>query len=172
METLDYNHDSVDTILSTKQFEEISECLSNLAFKLRITSVLLVDSAGQVISQNMQTSKKLDSTLISTLTANSYAAAKEMAKILGEDSNFKMVLHEGTVHNIFVASANRDYFLVVIFETGVALGMVRLFMKKTIAQLLPVLSRIEDPEIKMNQVFDQRFQSLLGEELDRSFKDL
>jgi len=171
METKEYHSDSIDTMLSREQFEDISECLSNLAEKLGVTAILLVNSSGQTVAQKVRSSWSLDSTILSTLTASSYAAAKEMARILGERSNFRMVLHEGEHHNVYVSSVNRDFSLIIIFETGVALGMVRLFAKKTIAQLLSVLPERGEGIDKINHLFDRRFQSLLGEELDRTLRD-
>lgn len=62
--------------------------------------------------------------------------------------------------------------IIVVFETGVALGMVRLFTKKTIEQLLPILSGQGEGRIRMEKLFDGQFRNLLGEELDRSFPEL
>ena len=164
--------DSLNVFLSTEQFDKVTEHLSNLAEKLRITAVILVDSSGRTISQKVRDSTKIDMTVLSTLAASSYAAAKEMAKILGEKSNFKMMLLEGNQYNMHIAHVSTDYFLVVVFEPGIALGMVRLFTKKTTAQLIPILTRREEGSIKLNRLIDQRFQSLLGDELDRSLTEL
>ncbi len=172
MEVPDRTRDAAQIILSKEQFEEVSDCLSNLAEKLRVTATLLVNSGGRIIAKKVLGSSKVDPTLLSTLAASSYAAAREMARILGEKSNFKMVLHEGEGHNVFVASVNKDFFLIVIFESGVALGMVRLFTKKTIMQLLPILSKKDKKNVEIKQIFNRRFQAMLGEELDRSFKEL
>jgi len=171
METINHRRESVDTFLSKAQFEEVSDRLSNLAEKLGVTAVLLVNSSGQTIAQKVRSSWDIDSTILSTLTASSYAAAKEMARILSEESNFKMVLHEGEHRNVYISSVNRDFFLIVVFKSGVALGMVRLFAKKTITQLVSVLPKRGEGSVSMDQIFDRRFQSLLGEELDRSFKN-
>jgi len=161
----------VGTILSQQQFEKISGCLLDLAEKLRVSAVLLVNSSGRVVTQKIGSSWKVDSTLLSTLTASSYAAAKEIARLLGEKDNFKMVLHEGKDHNVYVSTVNENFFLIVAFESGVALGMVRLFTKRTISQLLPVLSEEEEGGIRLEHVFDRKFQTLLGDELDRTFKE-
>lgn len=170
MKTLNRSDHTVDTILSERQFEEVSDCLSALAEKLRVTAVLLVTSGGRIVAQKVGGGWKGNPTLLSTLAASSYAAAKEMAKILEETENFQMVLHEGEKRSVFVSSVDGDFFVIVVFESGVALGMVRLFTKRTVAQLLAVLSRREEA-VKMGQVFDRKFQSLLGEELDRSFRE-
>ena len=59
--------------------------------------------------------------------------------------------------------------MLVVFESGVALGMVRLFIKRTIARLRAVLSHHEK-DGRNDQIFDRHFQTLLGEELERSLK--
>ncbi|MFH1942376.1 MAG: roadblock/LC7 domain-containing protein [bacterium] len=171
MESTGHRIDPLNTILSQKQYDEISECLAGLAEKLQITAVLLVDSGGRVLSQKMHPTCHLNATLLSTLSASTYAAAKEMARIVGEAENFKMVLHEGERYNIYVANIDGDCCLVVVFERGVALGMVRLFTMKTISRLLPVLAKKDDGGVQLNQVFDRQFRSLLNEELDRTFRE-
>jgi predicted regulator of Ras-like GTPase activity (Roadblock/LC7/MglB family) len=162
----------IDTIISKDQFLKINDCLSDLAGKLSISAILLVNSAGQVISRKTSGSWTGDVTLFSTLVASCYSAAKEMAKLVKEESNFKMVLHEGKYHNVFVASVNPGFFLIVVFKTGVALGMVRLFTRKTIDHLIPLLSRRQDGRTQLGHVINQQFQSLLDQELDRSFTEI
>ena len=79
--------DTLSKILSEKQYAEITECLSGLAQKLRITAVILADSTGRVVSEKIAGQGSIDTTLLSALAANAYAAAQEMARILGEKDN-------------------------------------------------------------------------------------
>lgn len=171
MNEFNIHQNALTQALSKRQFEEISECLSALAAKLRIAATILTDSTGRMLSQHVL-NKEINTTLLSTLTANTYAAAQEMARLIGDRSNFKMVLHEGHRYNIFVANVNGEYFLSVVFEPGVAMGMVRIFIKKTILSLLPILARKDENEESLDQVFDDNFESLLDEELDRSLKEI
>ncbi len=159
-------------MLSQKQFDEISDCLSELARKLRVTALLLIDSGGRIIAQHMLEEWKVNATILAVLTASTHAASREMARLLRESSNFKMVLYEGEEHNAYVSAAGENTFLVVVFESSVALGMVRLFTKRTIARLMPVLNRQDAPSVGMDQIFDNRFQTILDDELDRSFKEM
>ena len=156
-------------VLSERQYQEVSVCLTELAAKLRISAVILVDSSGHVLARKVREAFAGSSTL-STLAASTYAASAEMARILGEPGNFKMVLHEGSTRNVFVSSVNSDTFLVIVFETGVAVGMVRLFTKKTLEALLPVISRSEG-STRMDHLIDRDFKSLLDERLDSTFKE-
>jgi len=153
---------TVEPVLSREQFEKITGSMSALASKLRVEAVLLVNSSGRTIASSIRSGWQGDTTLLSTLAASSFAAANEMARILGEKEQFRMVLHEGKENNIFLSSIHPGYFLVVVFEKGVALGMVRLFTKKTIAELLPVLSK-QTASNEDRNIFDGRFQSLLDD---------
>jgi predicted regulator of Ras-like GTPase activity (Roadblock/LC7/MglB family) len=160
----------VDQSFSKEQFEGVLECLSELVDKLRVSAVLLINSSGRILARKTGTSDNGDPAVMGTLAASSYLAAGEMASMLGEKSNFKMVLHEGEKQNIFISSAGEEYYLVIIFETHVALGMVRLFAKRAIQKLFPILKQ-EQHAARFDALFDRHFQTLLGEELDRTFKD-
>ncbi len=170
MNPVDYHRRTVEPILSKEQFEKISDSMAALATKLRVEAVLLVSSSGRVIASNIRTGWRGDTTLLSTLAASSFSAANEMARILGEGEHFRMVLHEGAQHNIFVSTVTPRYFLVVVFEKGVALGMVRIFTKKSVAELAVVLNE-ENESTEDSNIFDGNFQTLLDNELDRSLKD-
>ncbi len=155
---------------SEQQYREVSLCLSELAGKLRVSAVILVDSAGHVLARKVSDAFA-GSAGLSTLAASTYAAAAEMARILGEPGNFKMVLHEGSARNVFISSVTPSIFLIVVFETGVAAGMVRLFTRKAIEALLPVVSRT-DGSTRMDSFIDREFKSLLDQKLDDTFKEL
>ena len=163
------NHNESVSVLSSVQYERVSECLSGLAEKLSIVSVLLVDSGGRIISHRTQSAKSFDQTILGTLCASSFAAAKEMASRVEDRSNFKMILFEGDQLNLFISSVNLNTLLVIVFETGVAVGMVRLFVRKTIEALKPILgSEGEDTE-HLRKIFNGQFNKQLDAELDRLF---
>jgi len=157
--------------ISEEQFRKVTDCLNDLAAKLHVTALLLVDSTGQILAKKNQSNLKMDQTLIATLAASSYAAAREMARISGEKKNFQMVLYEGETQNLFISSIDKNCFLMVVFEKGVALGMVRLFTKRTILQLTPLLAEHSKEETETNQIFTDQFQRQLDQELDQSFKE-
>ncbi len=168
-----FNHSKnlSNQILTREQFEKITACLSSLAEKLRVNMILLINSSGQIVAKRVSSSWQGDSSVLSSLTANSYAASKEMARLLGEASNFRTVLYEGREQNMMISQINADFFLAVAFKKGVAIGMVRLFTKKTIEQLLPILIQKKEGRTEIKQIFDNQFQNLLGDALDRSFKE-
>jgi predicted regulator of Ras-like GTPase activity (Roadblock/LC7/MglB family) len=168
----DNMNQQLDSVLTKEQFDGLFACLADLAAKLRLMAVLLVDGSGRILAQKMGEGWK-DNRLegLAALTAGSFSASNEMARLLGEANRFRMVLHEGQKRNIFVCSVSPQYFLVVVFESGTALGMIRLFTKRTVEQLVPILSESSVSTQDLGQVFDRNFESLLGEELDRSLRD-
>ena len=166
-----FNPDSIENILTQSQFEGITQSMNSLAKKLRVSALILVNSSGRIVAKDVRDDWRGDITLISTLTASSFAAANEMARILGEPSNFNMVLHEGETQNIYVSTVTDSFFLIIIFQKGVALGMVRLFTKRTIEQLKSVLKTKTGEDHRINEVINDRFESLLSDELDRSLKE-
>lgn len=154
---------------SKAKFESAAVCLTQLFEKLRLNAVLLVDHSGRIMAQKTAESRT-DPNALATLAAGSYAAMRELAGRIGEKTNFKMVLHEGEVHNIFISAVGREHFLMVISGKNIALGMVRLFTKRTIEELEPLLKE-RSPENSMDALFDDNFQSLLSDELDRSLRE-
>ncbi len=157
--------------LTQDQFEELSECLAQFAVKLGVSAVFLVTGSGEILAKKVRPGWTADDTVLSTLAAGSFAAANEMASVLNEPANFEMVLHEGRTRNVFVCNVNGSFFLIVIFEKGVALGLVRLFTRKTVEKLIPVLSRKQMAPLRTDNLFDDRFGSLLDDALDRSLKE-
>jgi predicted regulator of Ras-like GTPase activity (Roadblock/LC7/MglB family) len=166
------SNNALDAFLSKEQFDRIFSCLADLAAKLRLMAVLLIDTSGRILAQKMGEGWK-DTRLegLAALSAGSFSASNEIARLLGEQGRFKMVLHEGQQRNIFMCSVGPRYFLAVVFESGTALGMIRLFMKKTVEELVPILS--DDPRSSqdLGRMFDGKFETLLGDELDRAFID-
>lgn len=156
------------TFLTQAQFEQIMASLSDLAQKLQVMAILLVDGTGRILAQQIGKGwKGSHLEILSNLTAGQFSASNELALRLGEKDGFKMVLHEGKNRNVFVCAVDSDHFLIVIFETGTALGMIRLFTKRTVEQLIPILSHpAQNPE---KEIFNSTFESLLDDALDRSF---
>jgi predicted regulator of Ras-like GTPase activity (Roadblock/LC7/MglB family) len=155
--------------MSETQYNQVLSCLNELAQKLKLSAVFLVDGAGRILAETCRNPGKYDTTVLATLASGSYSAANEMSRQLGEKNNIKMMLHEGDKLNMFMSSVTDDIFLAIIFETGIALGMVRLFAKRTLLRLQPILN--EQSKNQFEALFDQHFQGLLDEKLDQSFLD-
>ncbi|HEX9933972.1 MAG TPA: roadblock/LC7 domain-containing protein [bacterium] len=159
------------SVLTKEQFDRAFALLSDLAAKLRVSAVFLTDGTGRILAAKKSSGFSVDATVFSALTAASASATNEMARLLGEAEPFQMVLHEGRRRNAFVCSVGLDCFLIVVFDSGTALGMIRLLTKRAVEALTPVLTQPPAEEFDLQQAIGGDFGSLLGDELDRTFKE-
>jgi len=157
------------TILSSEQFEGIKKCLAELYAKTKATAVLFADLAGQLIGERGDTSK-INTTVLAALAAADFSATAEMAKLVGEEARFKLLFHEGEKNNVYLTNVGEQYFLIIIFDSNVALGMVRVYTKKAVEALTKLISEGGSGK-SIGDMIDDDFGDLLANELDSSFKD-
>ncbi len=155
-------------ILNAKQFDEITKILTELAAKTKASTILLADISGQLITQRGNT-EEINTAILSALAASDFAATSEMAKLVGEEAKFKLLFHEGEKRNVYLSNIGDNFFLVVVFDVSVTLGLVRIYTKKAIQNLINVFESSESDE-EASKVIDQDFSSMLGDMLDESFK--
>ena len=91
-----------------------------------------------------------------------------MAKLIGEEAKFKLLFHEGEKRNVYLSNVGDNFFLVVIFDVSVTLGLVRIYTKKAIQNLMTIFEEAGEDDDK--EIFDSDFSDLLGDVLDESFK--
>ncbi len=154
-------------ILNGKQYDAITKILSELATKTKASAILFADMSGQLISQRGNT-EDMNTTVLSALAASDFAATSEMAKLVGEEAKFKLLFHEGEKRNVYLSNVGDDFFLVVVFDVSVTLGLIRIYTKKAIEDLNQALS--EDQEEHEENIIDSDFSTLLGDALDDTFK--
>ena len=161
---------SRQVILNGKQFEGITKILSELASKTKASAILFADMSGQLISQRGNTDN-MNTTVLSALAASDFAATAEMAKLVGEDAKFKLLFHEGEKRNVYLSNVGENFFLVVVFDVSVTLGLIRIYTKKAIQNLLALFDAEDgSDEGQKDGLLDSDFSSLLGDALDETFK--
>ncbi len=159
---------SRQVILNGKQYDIITKVLSELATKTKASAILFADMSGQLISQRGNT-ENMNTTVLSALAANDFAATSEMAKLVGEEAKFKLLFHEGDKRNVYLSNVGDDFFLVVVFDVSVTLGLIRIYTKKAIEDLATALEENSDDD-QDSQIIDSDFSTLLGDALDDTFK--
>ena len=126
---------------------------------------LLVDKEGHLVTRRgeaMQTSMES----ISALIAGSFAATKEMARLLGE-TEFSILFHQGARDSIQLQLVGNRTLLAILFDGRTNLGMVRFYAQETAARLTDVLVDISSQEREAHLSAD--FQSDAEDALDRIF---
>ena len=157
-------------VLPTRQLDKVEQHLSRLYDKTGATCALLIDISGQLISYK-GTAEGVDLAGLAALAASDMAAVTEMARLVGERERFKLLFHEGENYNVLISTVGESFLLVVIFKTSVRIGLVRLFTKETVADLLEVAGRLEAARGRVAQIVDADFTTSLASELERAFSD-
>jgi len=152
---------------SVRQLEEINVCLTNLRWETEARCVLLADITGQLIEEQ-GISGQMNTAVLSALAAGQLAATKEMARLVGEQARFKLLLHEGERQSVYLSDVGEEMLLVTVFENSTPIGMVRLFTRTTVEQLKEIAQEARAEEEEAEDDFTVDFGQLLADELDFS----
>ncbi|MFQ5504629.1 MAG: roadblock/LC7 domain-containing protein, partial [Planctomycetota bacterium] len=97
---------------------------------------LLVDKEGHMVTKSGD-AKSINMDTISALVAGSFAATKEMAKLLGEE-HFTALFHQGERDNIQLSLVGDRTLLTILFDDRTTVGMVRLYGNEACKKLCKV----------------------------------
>jgi predicted regulator of Ras-like GTPase activity (Roadblock/LC7/MglB family) len=119
--------------------ESINAILDAFLKQSAAKCALLVDKDGHMVTWRGQT-KKIDLDTISALVAGSFAATREMAKLLGEEE-FSALFHQGRSDNIQLSLVGDRALLTSIFDDTTTVGMVRLYATEAAKRLATLFQR-------------------------------
>ncbi|MBN1936825.1 MAG: roadblock/LC7 domain-containing protein [Anaerolineae bacterium] len=158
--------------LSEEQIEAIDKCLEHLHWETDARCVLLADITGQLIS-GLGASDQMNTAVLSALAAGEIAATKEMANLVGEQARFRMVLHEGLRNSVYLSDVGEEMLLITVFETQTPIGMVRLFTKEVVADLIKIIAQSKTPgaQNSAERAELDGFDSQFFEKLDASLSE-
>ena len=134
--------------------------------------VLLVDNEGHMVTRQGVT-REFDVDTISALVAGSFAATKEMARVLGEDE-FSVLFHQGKTDSIQLSLVGERTLLTTIFDDSTTVGMVRLYASETTKRLEEIFikherQRAADPENAPSPDLSEGFVGDAKDRLDDLF---
>lgn len=130
--------------------EDIERIDKLLAEFLRLSGAkcaLLIDKEGHLVTKRGEV-RTVDMDTISALVAGSFAATKEMARLLGEEE-FTALYHQGHRDNIQLSLVGDRTLLTILFDDRTTVGMVRLYANETAKKLAEIykdaIERTQDP---------------------------
>ena len=97
---------------------------------------LLIDKEGHLVTKRGE-QRTIDIDTISALVAGSFAATKEMARLLGEEE-FTAMFHQGERDNIQLSLVGDRTLLTILFDDRTTVGMVRLYANETAKKLADI----------------------------------
>ena len=146
-------------------YERVDQQLQDLLDTTGVRYGLLVDRKGFVLSHKealwAPRPPALDS--VATLVASNAAATAALANLLGERT-FSEQIHQGENGTLYVESVGTDSLLTLIFDASVPLGKVKVYAKKSIAQIAAILDELKDiPPVQLGEDFSAGATSLLDD---------
>ncbi len=162
-----------DLVLYDEEFSRIKDSLNRLASDANANVVFLVDKNGQQIAA-VGDLQSLDTTSLASLTAGNVAATDGLARLIGE-KEFSILFHEGEKDNIHISIVAQRVILVVIFDERTSLGLVRLRVRRAMAELEKIFAEIALKAEKDKQIltadFDSPFAEITDDDIDRLFSE-
>lgn len=156
-------------VMYDEEFQEINRIMGCLLKEANARVIFLVDKNGQLISGVGETDK-FDTTSLASLTAGNIAATGGLAKLIGE-KEFSILFHEGEKDNLHISIVGGRVILVVLFDAGSSLGLVRLRVKRVSTELSAIFARLlvkaEEKEKCGNSDFP--FAEITDDDIDNLF---
>jgi CheY-like chemotaxis protein len=157
------------TIMSDRAFEAINERLERLCYDVGARCVFMADMQGQRLAE-VGTTEGLDSTMLLALLAGGFATSSELARRYNQGDAVNLNFQEGKLYDIYSANVGDNLIIAMVFDRRTEksrIGMVWLYTRRAIDELLSVLSGLEDE--RPDQVLEEDFSSSVIAELETAF---
>jgi predicted regulator of Ras-like GTPase activity (Roadblock/LC7/MglB family) len=121
-----------------EQINSIDKILQEDLIEEGVHSVILIDMAGNIISDLDNGKKKHDVYSLAALAAGNFGAVSTMAKMIGEE-DFSLLFHKGDEESIHFSKVMEDFLLITIFGSDMSLGFMRLKVNESIGKITKIL---------------------------------
>lgn len=121
---------------------------------------ILIDKEGHMVTKVGSTGE-IDLQSVSALVAGSYAATREMARLLGEDE-FSVLFHQGKKDSVQLTLVGDRTILATVFDERTTIGMVRLYATEASEKLAKIFGQITTRPPKDDEGLKDFSQSAKG----------
>lgn len=167
MAMMDQKLRSERLVFYEKDVQRIDEEIDGLLELSGSRCAFLIDRDGHLVTRRGDAvQNSLES--ISALVAGSFAATREMARLLGEDE-FATLFHQGERESIQISLVGERALLAMVFDQRTNLGMVRYYAVESVRRLGEILNEIDKREAPSQSGLASDFSSSAAAALDRLF---
>lgn len=124
-------------IILPQQVALIDQCLQRLVDNCVGSCAFLLDRSGQMITSRGDGCEG-NLVLLGALIGGSFASAREIARLLGEDQ-FQTLFQQGQKQHIMTSAVGSQWLLSVIFGRKTQMGLVRVLSSQTVGELCGIL---------------------------------
>jgi len=114
-------------LIKKRQLDFISETLDCQLIQTGITSVILIDLAGNILTNLSNGEHDFDLYSLASLTAGNFGAVTALLDQIGEPE-LTLLFNQGQMLNIYFRKILADYILIAVFDKSISLGFLRLKM--------------------------------------------
>jgi predicted regulator of Ras-like GTPase activity (Roadblock/LC7/MglB family) len=149
--------------------DKIDKMLEEMLRLSKAKCALLIDKDGHLVTKQGGSSS-YDTDTIAALVAGSFAATKEMARILGEEE-FSVLFHQGKKDNIHLTLVGNRTLLAIIFDDKTTVGMVRLYSNEVTKKMVGVFTDASKKGQAGGAQIDKGYAQAAGSKVDEFFRD-
>lgn len=128
---------------------------------------LLIDKEGHLVTRRGE-AVGTSMEAIAALVAGSFAATKEMARLLGE-SEFTVMFHQGARDSIQLQLVGNRTLLAVLFDERTNMGLVRFYAQEASQHIAVILGEIETRPESEDQGLGKNFSADASAALENLF---
>ncbi len=148
--------------------DQVRVCLDELQSETGAYTTFLLTTGGQVVDV-VGSTQGLDIATLSALMAGNFLAAHEIARMLGQESTFKVSYHESDQYKVYAYGVGASFLLVIVFGKETPPGVVWLYARRAADELVPLLAD-QQGAARLQEVLDGDFEVDLQRELDDLFQ--
>ncbi len=128
-------------VFYAQDIDRIHQELDGFLEMSKARAALVIDREGHLVTRRGEAIHgSIDS--IAALMAGSFAATREMARLLGEDE-FSQLFHQGQRDSIQVGLVGDRALFAIVFDDRTNLGLVRFYCQETLRRLGEILEEMD-----------------------------
>lgn len=151
-----------------EDLDQIEKLLEEFLKLSNAKSVFLIDKEGHLITRK-GASEGINADTLSALVAGSFAATKELARILGE-TEFSVMFHQGEKDHIHIVLVCDRAIAATTFDEKTTVGMINLYAKELSVKLEKIFDIASRRTVQEQQV-ESDYSESVKDKLDDLFKD-
>ena len=162
-------HQSKDPIHRLDGHAGLKKRIEQLKSDANAYAVLVITVVGNVLAST-GTTPDLDIDALSALIAGNFLASNQVAKMLEQESSFRLSYHESDRHNIYAYGIDENYLLVTVSGRESRPGAVWFYAQRAAIDISNILSA--EQYLLDDEGTDTLFPGKVDEELDTILNDL
>lgn len=133
--------------------------------------VIVLNLSGHLLAATDTTTTETDSVAMGALLAGTFASARRLATMFGED-DFRALFHQGARMSIYTLLIEDQWLLVTAFDRQTQVGMVRILAAQVATEIGALLVAFDgEAENARATIQSQGFQASFDDTIDRLFAD-